>query len=583
MAGKIISIEIGYSLTRICEVDYKAKTHRIYRNVAIPTPDGVFSDGVLLISPEYVDALKKAMTANKIKAKQVMFTITSAKIASREVVIPFVKENRIADVVAANAADYFPVDLSQYQLAYSILGTIGETKGTQQYKLLVMAAPTAMLAGYYDLAKALKLELAAIDYAGNSIYQLVKQECAQGTSLIVKIDGHSTLVMALLNGVIDFTRNVSYGVDEAVDTVMELRQWGDIQNVQQALQVMAEHDCLILEQPENAQAVQESAQLKAEDEYFDEEDEYPEEEKKAAEPSARDRAMSAVTDAMQPLISGIGRVVDYYVSHNSNRQPDRVIITGLGSDIRGIDDLLAKEINHPVEVLKNAAGWNLEKDFKTPFYGGYIACAGAAVAPVGFKKDTDKKGKKDKDSGKGAASVNGALIAWCLFAVGLVVAICLAVFSLVRYVGTVRTNMQMKAQESELEEIIPIYNEFVQTTNTYNQVTAMYEATENRNDELYDFITELEEKLPADVSVVSFTSESESVTMNMNVPSKEDAAAVAEQLRTFESLIPESVTISSLVVDEDEESGSVSVNFTVVASYHSMDYEPESEESTEVE
>jgi hypothetical protein len=111
----------------------------------------------------------------------------------------------------------------------------------------------------------------------------------------------------------------------------------------------------------------------------------------------------------------------------------------------------------------------------------------------------------------------------------------------------------------------------------------MYEATENRNDELYDFITELEEKLPADVSVVSFTSESESVTINMNVPSKEDAAAVAEQLRTFGSLIPESVTISSLVVDEDEESGSVSVNFTVVASYHSMDYEPEPEESTEVE
>jgi type IV pilus assembly protein PilM len=450
-----------------------------------------------------------------------------------------------------------------------MLGTIGETKGTQQYKLLVMAAPTAMLSGYYDLAKALKLELAAIDYAGNSIYQLVKQECAQGTSLIVKIDGHSTVVMALVNGVIDFTRNVSYGVDEAIDTVMELRQWGDIQNVQQALQVMAEHDCLVLEEPEQ------TAGPTADDTSG------------AAEPvkesSARDRAMAAVTDAMQPLISGIGRVVDYYVSHNSNRQPDRVIITGLGSDIRGIDELLAKVINHPVEVLKNAAGWNLEKDFKTPFYGGYIACAGAAVAPVGFKKDTDKKGKKDKDSSKSTASVNGALIAWSLFAVGLVVAICLAVFSLVRYIGTVRTNMQMKAQESELEEIIPIYNEFVQTTNAYNQVTAMYEATENRNDELYDFITELEEKLPADASVVSFTSESESVTINMNVPSKEDAAAVAEQLRTFGSLIPESVTISSLVVDEDEESGSVSVNFTVVASYHSMDYEPEPEESTEVE
>jgi hypothetical protein len=407
----------------------------------------------------------------------------------------------------------------------------------------------------------------------------VKQECAQGTSLIVKIDGHSTLVMALLNGVIDFTRNVTYGVDEAIDTVMELRQWGDIQNVQQALQVMAEHDCLILEQPGNAQAVPESAQPKAEDEYFDEEDEYPEEEKKPAEPSARDRAMSAVTDAMQPLISGIGRVVDYYVSHHSNTQPDRVIITGLGSDIRGIDALLAKEINHPVEVLKHAAGWNLEKDFKTEFYGGYIACAGAAVAPVGFQKDSEKsKGRKEKDGGKSTSSVNGVFIAWFLFAAGLIIAIGLAVFSLVRYIGLEKTNMEMKAQESKLEEIIPIYNEFVETTNTYNQVKAMYETTENRNDELYEFIEELETKLPADAGVVSFTSESDTVTMNINVPSKEDAAATAEQLRTFDSLIPESVTISSLSVDEDEESGNVSVNFTVVATYHSMDYEPETAE-----
>ena len=32
MASRAITIEIGYSLTKVCEVDYKAKTHRIYKN-----------------------------------------------------------------------------------------------------------------------------------------------------------------------------------------------------------------------------------------------------------------------------------------------------------------------------------------------------------------------------------------------------------------------------------------------------------------------------------------------------------------------------------------------------------------------
>ena len=157
MAGKAISIEIGYSLTRVCEVDYKAKTHRVYRRFTVPTPAGVMNDGVLRVTPEYVEELRKALADSKMKAKQVVFTITSGRINSREVMIPMVKDNRIADVVAANASEYFPVDLSQFELAHNILGVVGEKKGQQQYKLLVMAAPKALLQDYYELAKELKL------------------------------------------------------------------------------------------------------------------------------------------------------------------------------------------------------------------------------------------------------------------------------------------------------------------------------------------------------------------------------------------------------------------------------------------
>lgn len=545
MAGKVISIEIGYSLTRICEVDYKSKTHRVYKSFTVPTMDGVINDGALMITPEYVDSLKKALTENKMKSKQVMFTITSAKIASREVVIPYVKENRIADVVNANASDYFPVDLSQYQLAYSILGVIGETKGTQQYKLLVMAAPTALLSGYYDLAKALKLEIAAIDYAGNSVYQVVKEECTQGTNLIVKIDERSTLLMVVQNGVLAFTRNVAYGVDEAVDTVMESRQWGDIQNIWQAVKAMSENDCLALQEEENSAAQQ------------------------------------SVTEALLPLTGGIARVMDYYVSHNANTPIERVIITGLGANIRGMEELLAREINHPVEILRQAAGWNLEKNFKKDCYGEYIACVGAAAEPLGFKKEAEKGKAKSEGGGKRNSAVSGAFIAWLLLVVGLVVSIILIVVSLVRYIGLQKTNMELKAQSSELEEIIPVYNEFVATNAEYAKVKAMYEITENRNEGLYDLMEELERKLPSTVNVLSFTSDISTVTMNMTVATKDDAIAAVEQLRTFDSLIAESVTVSALTTEKEEESGTSAINFTVVALYRPVENVEQIEENAE--
>lgn len=556
MAGKVISIEIGYSLTRVCEVDYKAKTHRVYKSFTIPTAEGAINDGALMITPEYADALKKALTENKMKSKQVMFTITSAKIASREVVIPFVKENRIADVVNANASDYFPVDLSQYQLAYSILGVIGETKGTQQYKLLVMAAPTALLSGYYDLAKALKLDVAAIDYAGNSVYQVVKEECAQGTNLIVKIDERSTLLMVVQNGVLAFTRNVAYGVDEAVDTVMESRQWGDIENIGQALQIMTENDCVAVREPENGMAPQQ-------------------------EQTSEERAKQEVTQALLPLTGGIARVVDYYVSHNANISIDRVIITGLGANIRGMAELLAREINHSVEILRQASGWNLEKNFKKEYYGEYIACVGGASAPLGFKKEAEKGKAKGESGGKSGSGVNGMFLAVSLLVIGIIVSIVLIVMSVVRYVGVQKRNMELKAQSSELEEIIPVYNEFVTTNAEYVKVRAMYEATENRNEGLYELLEELERKLPSNVNVLSFTSDITTITINMTVATKDDAIAAVEQLRTFDSLIGESVTVSALTTEEEEEGGITAINFTVAALYRPVGDEEQTEESAE--
>ena len=539
MAAKVISIEIGYSVTRLCEVDYKSKTHRVYRRATIFTPDGVINDGVLSPTQEYIDSIKSAIAENKMTAKQIMFTITSGRIASREVMVPLVKENRLADVVTANASEYFPVDLSQYELAYNILGIVGEKGSQQQYKLLVMAAPASLLSGYYDLAKELKLELAAIDYAGNSVYQVAKDKGAHGASLVIKIDERSTLVMAIQNSMMTFTRNVSYGVDEAIQTIMDSVRWSDATTVLEAVDAMSLSDCTI----------------------------FPE-----------------IVEALDPLIGGISRVIDYYASHNTDAPVEQIYITGLGADIKGLTTLLAKDTDLPVDVLRQVPGWNLEKSFRTQFYGGYVACVGAAAAPVGFKKDEKRKKKEKSKSEGGKKGFNFAPIAYLFLAAGLITAVVLTALSVLRFMEAERQNMELKAQNSSLEEIIPIYNEYTATLAAYNLVQSMYRVTENRNEELVEFLEELESKMPADVHVVSFTSNLDGVAINMNVSTKSEAAVAIEQLRTFNSLWPASVTVNSIVENIDEETGTVSVNFSVAAIYRSVTDRPEeaaAEEDTE--
>ena len=533
MAGKAISIEIGYTLTRVCEVDYKAKTHKVYRRFTIPTPEGVINDGVVTPTPEYIEDLKRAFTANKMSSKQVVFTITSGRIASREVLIPFVKENRIADVVTANASDYFPVDLSQYELAYNILGVVGEQKGSQQYKLLVMAAPKALLENYADLAKELKKELAAIDYAGNSVYQVAKDKASHDTSLVVKIDERSTLVMAVQNSVLTFTRSVPYGVEEAIQTVMDSTRWANTDTVLDAMEAMSLNDCT---------------------------------------------AFPEIVEALEPVVGGISRVIDYYASNNKDAPIEKIYITGIGADIKGMVEFLGNEISFPIEALRQVEGWKLEQSFRTQFYGGYIACVGAAAAPLGFKKDEKKKKSKEGSSAGSKSGFNGAPIAYGVMAIGLAAAVALAAVSWLRLMEAQTVNMELKAQNDRLEEIIPIYNEYVATQSSYNLIRSMYSMTENRNEELVEFLEELEYKLPADVHVVSFTSTISGVAINMTVSTKSEAAVAIEQLRTFESLQPTSVTVTSIVEEIDDETGAVSVSFSVAALYQDMSYQPDDAE-----
>lgn len=553
MSSRAISVEIGYSLTKVCEVDYKGKNRKIHKSFTVPNGEEIINDGALTVTPAYVEAFRRALAINRVKAKQMIFTITSSKIANREVTIPYVKENRIADVVKANAADYFPMDISKYQLVHRIIGTVGEEKNAQQYKLVVVAVPDALLAGYYDLAKALKLEVLTIDYAANSIYQLAKENCTEGIHAVVKIDERASVVMVLDQSGLLFTRNVAYGIEEALFAVMETLCWGEVKTLDDAVRVLLRNECIGMEDPreEAERADGEAAAPRVK--------------------TAKTKALADVRAALMPMVGGIARVLDFYASRNAGKAIDNILITGIGADFQGMAKLLSQEVNMPVEVFKGPATWNIGRYFKNETFGEYMACVGAPVAPVGFKREQEKKGRvKAQGSAKGLGKVNGPLLAYTTLGLGLAAAAALTAIPTVKHSALKKTNVDLQAQAESLRDIEPIYNQYMAARAMHGTVRAMYAATENRNEGLVALLEELEQKLPATVNVLSLSSDTAQVVINMTVATKEDAAMAIEQLRTFEALQPASVTVSGLTQEEDEEGGVTRVNLTVTAAYREL-------------
>ena len=65
--------------------------------------------------------------------------------------------------------------MDEYIIQHTVLQEI-EDQGQKKLKIMVAAVPSEVVESYYDLAKALGLKVAFVDYAGNSTYQIMKQQ-----------------------------------------------------------------------------------------------------------------------------------------------------------------------------------------------------------------------------------------------------------------------------------------------------------------------------------------------------------------------------------------------------------------------
>lgn len=562
MAGKVLSIEVGYSFTKVCELDYQAKKTKVYNSFVLPTPEGILADGMLTVDDDFVAAFKAKLAELKIKTKGAVFTISSSKIATREVRIPYCKENRIGDLVRSNLQDYFPIDVSQYMVAHSVLEVEGLTKTADEtgakkatgtptgYKLLLLAVPSQIINSYRLFAGALGLEVKEIDYNGNSIYQVAKEECAEGTQMIVKIDERSSLLLVIKDGVIVLNRTIPYGIDESVATLVETKAWGEISSYEDAL-ALATHNICILPSFQRTAVVKE------------------EEAEPATDTAEVLQDKMAVTSSLMSLVGGISKVVDYYNSRNMDAKIEDMYITGVGADFAGISNLLSNELGLIVEALTHVAGVQSEKTLKDGSFGEFAACVGAAMAPVHFTSEHDEENVKSK------ASMDSMHIALIACAGCILIGVVLVISSLIPYFSAKNKQKEYNAIIENLEPVYDVYVQYQSLMSQAEQLAALDKETVNRNKDIVAFIEALEAKMPTSFALNDFTATTEGITMNVSVETKEEAAAVLDELRKMEMFIYVDTTALSQLVTEV---GETQYSFAV-----EMLYAPIVEETTEGE
>lgn len=556
MNNRVLSIEIGNSFTKICEMDYKVKKPKVYKVLTVETAEGIVVDGMLQPTQDYADHLVNALGTNGIRTKKVLFTISSTRVASREVQIPNVKANKIEALVKTNASDYFPVDLTKYEIGHYLAGGLAENG---KLRVMALAVPKALLNSYYQLAQMCGWEVECFDYSSNSLYQILRDEKSEKVTMVIKIDENSTIVTVLSAGKVLLQRTVAYGVQDAIDTMIASGAYA-VNNPMSAVERFQKKTCLNRVLHPGDKVWEENAGR------------WEDEDAGNVEVTA---ARQKITASLEPLIVGVSRVIDFYDSRNSENPIEKSYVTGLGGSFSGMSKLFTNCLERKVHTLSEMDDKiGMSKAIRSTRPAAYISCLGAVLAPVGL---IDKSTQKSK----GLTVVSGTnytFVSVAVLVLGVILSIAMAATSVTRYLGNVAQNVYLQNRVQELQPAQAVYNDYLAAEAQYDKYTYLYAYTQTPNENLVEFINELEQILPDSFYTNSFSSDQTGISMSVTVEGKAAAARTILNIRNMQSI--DDVEISN-ITDSKDETGKSAVTFSITGSY--KDLTDETEESGEAQ
>lgn len=566
MAKKVISIETGIQWTKVALVDYRKKNPPVHEAFAFRTPEHAVEDGYIRDKDSLARALKEELVRRQIVEKDVVFTLSSSKVVTREVVIPYVKDNKIKGIIDAQSRDYFPMDISGYTISYSKMDVV-EDDGKKQLKLLLVAIPDNLLGNYVSFAQLVGLKVETFDYIGNGCIQLMCDSFVDN-AMIIQLEEQATVISILENKKLAFQRVTPYGYGATISAVVDHPILG-IDDEEKAFDFLLEHNVIFNKpsMPDNGDPAQQ-----------------------AINQTQADEAYEDLAESLRYHLRIANTALDYYQNQVKKEFVGNVYLVGDGSRFAGIHKLFAQELPLPLQKidfakvidLRNQNGVNDQKkagkkkhqDYTDPVMEessnprqpraatpvGFLSVIGAAVHPL----DAKPKEMQAADSKK-----NDLHTAYVLLAGSLLLSLLLILGSSVRQLIAHSAHRHLTDQLEALAYVQQTYDESSRVQQEEQGYVTIDDATKTKNEYLLPLIEQLEAELPSAIKVISMQTDDNLITLDMTADRK---ITVGQMLLNFQNVtLLTDPSIPSMSEQTDEESGKREWTYTLNAYYGDLE------------
>ncbi len=321
-AKKHLAIDIGNHTLKILELRSTARGIDIVHHAVAPTPPGGFQISVLAAQ------LKEMLQEHRIKTKQAVVGLAGKGIATRRLTLPNIPEEEIQEAVRWQAGELFPFSLGDAMLAFQILERDDSSAQAKQ-EVLAAAATRETVMEHIALLQEAGLEPVGLLAEPHALEQFWRTANLagdeEGAIAVLDLGARKTSIHIFQGRELQFSRYVPTSGDAFTMALTGMIRAGDQEielNTAQAEKLKREHGIPSVE-----------------------------DRGKTGEGIPLSQLAVRIRPVLEKLETEISRSFDYYAFQFQGETITRLLLTGGGAQLHGIEAFFADRFDVRVGFL----------------------------------------------------------------------------------------------------------------------------------------------------------------------------------------------------------------------------------------
>jgi len=323
-----LGVDIGSHAVKICELEKRSSGLLLKSMGSAQLPEGAVEDGILQ-NPDTVSTVISNLIKNlKIKGRKAAISISGYSVIVKKISLNAMTDEEMEQHIHSEAEQYIPFDIDEVYLDFQNLHT--DTEDNNRTDVMLVAAKKEVVDSYLEMMKKAGVVAGVVDVDAFALENSFEDNFGlEETVALVDIGASKMNINIIYNGASILARDVAVGSRQLTE------------------QIQSRLDVSFSEA--------ENLKIGATD---------------ATE--ATENISDIFSSTCRQWIGEIKRALDFFYTNHHDQNINKIVLSGGGSRVKGLAELLQKETGIPAEQFNPFAQIALS-DKIDPSYVNYLA------------------------------------------------------------------------------------------------------------------------------------------------------------------------------------------------------------------